>query len=690
MKVMFHRLLLITLALSSAGWAQDRFNTPYPRNVYFTVWGNGGGGFPTYSGGTWFENNAKFDMMMITGARDGIYVARKMREINPEQILLTHYVPMFINDPVDYFLYRSYRAQLKRAIVPGQKEIYVTKTAGSNAGLPAGDFTLAYLVIDDDVIRVGTIVNDTTFRIYADPSTSEGINSAHSAGAMVRSPLRASGPGIYPNLSEYGPTVDGKKAWQYLSDKFFERHIWEERLLDGIFFDFYAEELWITDMTIDFDMNGVDDSAEHGRAWINERWAYGRNLWLQLLREGMNSRAPGSPNMILINNGGPLHSGYDLAEGHIFEGFLYWGGNTFSNYANYFVPDYLAWMAQGRKPSIMAMQDFIPEKWVNDGKERFWKMRFGLATSCIYEMYYGMAYTIYFRVPFWYDEMVADLGYPVDNQIITLANGLVLRYFSKGVAVCNPTGQKQTLSAGQLNGGPFYRMKGGQDPTFNSGEQFTSVELFGVIYNDNDWRGDGILLFRQPTTVVADIIVDNFDINATSPASNPIEFTGAWNPKLSKGSVDISLLNPYYVHDTSASAGDCYGYHATAAGNGEASAIWRPTIGVAGWYEVSEWHGWHGDYQSTAAEGTNVPFEIFSDGVSKIQGTINQQTNIGTWNRLGYVQMSKGTTSYVRITNKSNGIVIADAMRFHYMGDNYNPNNTPPSPPTNVRIQQIK
>lgn len=686
-----YRLLCLVLFLVGTLLGQDRFNSSYPRNVFFTVFGHGGGGFPTYSGGTWFQNNAtKYDMIMIGASRDGINVAAKMREYNPNQILLTHYVPMYINDPVQFFLYRSYRGKLRQPVVPGQSRIYVDSVQGSNAGLTPGVYTYLYIVIDEDVVKVENIVDDTTFQVITDINAIEAINTAHAAGATVKSPLRASGPGVYPNFSEYCPVVNGQQAWDYLTEKFFSRHNWESGLIDGIFFDFFTEDIQVNNMTTDFDLDGLDDTAEHGREWINEKWALGRDQWLVLLRAGMQSRLPGGANKILLNNGGPLTDCYSLVEGHIFEGFLYFGGNLFSNYHNYFEPDYVNWINNGRKPSLMSIQDFIPDKWAADGKERFWKMRFGLTTSCIYEMYYGMAYTLYFRDPIWYDEMEADLGYPVDSQIITLPSGLVLRYFTNGVAVCNPTGQRKTLSAADLVGGPFYRMKGGQDPTFNTGEPFTSVELFGVIYNDTDWRGDGILLFRQPTTVVTDIIVDNFDFNQTSPSSNPIELTGSWTKKVTKGSITFDPANPYYVQDTSKLYDDSYGYQAISAGTGEGTATWRPTIGVPGWYEVAEWHPWHGDYPSSSAEATNVPFVVVADGANKLAGTINQQVNYGQWNRLGYVNLPQGVTSYIRITNNANGVVMADAMRFHYMGDNYTPNQTRPNPPTNVRLQQVK
>ena len=42
----------------------------------------------------------------------------------------------------------------------------------------------------------------------------------------------------------------------------------------------------------------------------------------------------------------------------------------------------------------------------------------------------------------------------------------------------------------------------------------------------------------------------------------------------------------------------------------------------------------------------------------------------------------------MKINNNANGIVIADAMRFKWLGDDVVPDETPPNAPTGVRIIQ--
>ena len=225
----------------------------------------------------------------------------------------------------------------------------------------------------------------------------------------------------------------------------------------------------------------------------------------------------------------------------------------------------------------------------------------------------------------------------------------------------------------------------------NNGELFEdSIILAGIIYNSTDLRGDGVLMFSEPTTVVSDVIVDNFYNNDTSPGSQPVELVGNWLRQVSRGDPIIANNNPYWCQRgdklRSGDFDEAYGYHAIGAGSGDATAVYRPSIGVPGYYEISEWHGWHGDYPSSSAEGTNVPFKIAINDTVKIRGTINQQTNYGQWNRLGYAYLPVGLTSIVELTNNANGTVIADAVRFKYLGDEFVPDTTPPNPPENVRV----
>ena len=61
--------------------------------------------------------------------------------------------------------------------------------------------------------------------------------------------------------------------------------------------------------------------------------------------------------------------------------------------------------------------------------------------------------------------------------------------------------------------------------------------------------------------------------------------------------------------------------------------------------------------------------------------------NYGTWNSLGTYQLATGsTTNYVRISNKANGPVMADAIKFVFKGVSGMSDTTPPSPPGGVEL----
>jgi hypothetical protein len=66
--------------------------------------------------------------------------------------------------------------------------------------------------------------------------------------------------------------------------------------------------------------------------------------------------------------------------------------------------------------------------------------------------------------------------------------------------------------------------------------------------------------------------------------------------------------------------------------------------------------------------------------------TIDQTKNFGKWNSLGTYYFEKGKSGKVEISNNTNGIVIADAMRFVYRGTPGVWDLTPPAPPQNVKV----
>ena len=303
-----------------------------------------------------------------------------------------------------------------------------------------------------------------------------------------------------------------------------------------------------------------------------------------------------------------------------------------------------------------------------------------------------------------YDEFEAKgmLGYPVSDMIMIpgkplaptpMAEGLWVRYFDHGVSVVNATGLDQTVSASELSaydpvgGSSYYRFRGGQDPVFNNGEAVTDVNPL-VLWGDTDmanWTdpevfGDGAMLFRRPTTLVTPIIVDNHVNNQTSPGSEPVSYSGTWT-------LDYNGSQCYAVYDDrdyGPFQRDTYAW--SDAGSGENTARYTPTIGLAGYYEVFEWHGYRGTIFS-GDQSANTPVKIVYNQGNEATATIDQSQNFGQWNSLGTYLFKTGTNGYVELSNNTDGIVISDAIRFEFRTPDESLDLEPPLPPEGVQVE---
>jgi len=248
--------------------------------------------------------------------------------------------------------------------------------------------------------------------------------------------------------------------------------------------------------------------------------------------------------------------------------------------------------------------------------------------------------------------------------------------------VVNVSGSPQVVTNTDLQTlagyeGPYYRFQGGQAPDHNNGKLFDNTTLWGGSTDLGD-IGDGYVLVKSPKTIIYSIIIDNVDMG-TSPGTAEPEFIGNWTQY-----PDPVDGNPYYTMRV-ASWFDMFAYAIASPGNGEAKAIYRPTIGNAGYYEVFEWHCWH--ETSVDDEATNVPYLIKHHG-GQSNGIVDQTKNHGRWNSLGTYFFNTGTSSYVELTNNANGVVIADAIKFEFKGDNPNADTTPPDPPQGVEVRK--
>lgn len=660
------------------------YSPPFPRTVFQSPYGTSGGAADFFF--------AQYDLA-VHGLR--LETAKafndSIRTWNPDILIFgTSRQGVWAgNEPPGMMAYVAAARELTTTANPGDTGVNFRKL--NNNGHPTRH---KYALIgDDDWITYQGI--DDTGMSGIPTSGDYAINKSHPPGTVIRFPHRMSGFGMLPNLSSVAPTVEGKETWRWFIDDRFSRQ--DFSLFDGIFYDAFRVGLWLEDFEsqagIDLDNNLVNDLEEHGSwsgaalAWVNARWAEGITPMMAYEHQRFAELNPGQIPIVTLNTGA-AETGYalDVCEGMLWEGFMRFATNWETTLR--INREWDQKMAERGITNFTMIIDYEKESRAEWAKNVFTRMRYGLTTALLSGCFYGRTFGDYYYITYYHDEFDTDLGYPT-SEPQQLPGGAWVRFFTKGAAICNPTAAPITVNASELTGmtgydGPYYRLRGGQDPDFNNGELFTSVDLYGETRSrERDNQGDGILLFKEPTTAVADIWVGNTLNNDTSPGSLPVELAGNWT-EVQDNDDPWTSRNPCFSqwHGNGGIINDGIGYAQAPGGNGSSTATFRPTIGVPGYYEISEWHGWlddSGDYE--------VPFEVYVGAERKIAGSFNQHSRAGQWNRIAIVYLPKGTDSFVRISNNTPGPVLADAMRFRFLGETEG-DTVPPATPQNLRIIQ--
>ncbi|MBN2102399.1 MAG: hypothetical protein JW716_06020, partial [Candidatus Aenigmarchaeota archaeon] len=412
----------------------------------------------------------------------------------------------------------------------------------------------------------------------------------------------------------------------------------------------------------DLDDNGVKDWNEHDYAWIENVW--NTNGVMKAVRELRNDI--GDDKIIYMNslrfhgfswqetNGLYLEHQHGMTKGG------YW--HNFKNYMTWFDQ----WMTIAPEPHTILYG-------ANRGQSRddYTYMRFSLGAAMYGDAYVEVTDKTSREHMFisYYDEYDINLGYPTGPMELLYdtegvdGEGVWVRFFDNGAYILNMDSKSNTVTDNQLKSmqgynGPYYRFKGGQDPDFNNGELFDFVILSGRSETHiDDGRpssiGDGIMLTKNPAVSISDIIIDN-EAQFTSPGSDGANFHGTWIRE--KGNPE------FWTPGYNCEQGNC-GYRAASSSSYTTHADFIPTIGVAGDYEVYEWHG------PRSGASQNVVFEI-SHANGKDTKTIDQTKNTVHWNLIGTYRFNKGGNGFVRInTMGSNGDVIADAIKFVYKNE---------------------
>lgn len=493
----------------------------------------------------------------------------------------------------------------------------------------------------------------------------------------------------FSDFSDICPRVNGKRYIDFLVDYLstaIDHSVFDGVATDGI----YGREHFTYNLgagrsmpDIDLDRNGQNDLNEAGKgsSWVINHWQAGIDYLLAELRRRLG------PNQIILLNSGTTHGwGWEMANGMVSEH----TSGVFD--ANFFFTTYSNLMNRAYKP-VVSLLNANPEgrdqERTSPSKNYYRHQRFMLGVSMCFDWYFEYedleSGEHYYNQ--YYDEFSVKVGYPTGGPQ-KIRGDVWVRFFDDGAMITNVTGSDITISDADLRGlsgynGPYYRFRGGQDPDVNNGEQFSQVTLQGHIViaygGDKMIAGDGLLLTRSPRVVVADIILDDSPGSTTAGGANT-EFVGNW--------VRVEDCRDGISHYTLRCAPwmNLLTHRRAEAGGGESRAVYRPNIGLSGEYEVFEWHGQIGASANAVSEGDNVPYLIRHSGGEQTV-YVNQRANYGQWNSLGKFTFNRGSDNSVTISNRANGPVIADAIKFVYGGGTPPPNyDAPPAPPRNVRI----
>lgn len=434
---------------------------------------------------------------------------------------------------------------------------------------------------------------------------------------------------------------------------------------------------WYGFEDVDMDRNGVDDNKEHGKSWYVDKWVRGVDILIETIRQKLNRN-----QYIVINTGSADMPRPDLINGLYFE-----NDNALWNWEQTLKQSREQQKAVVQPPIFVSNYELDPRdpRVPQPTQDAFESFRFGLARAMLLGQYLDAD-------PFesgehntksYYDEFDLDIGWPTSEptQVKSTGSdgyGVWVRFFDDGLVIGNMDRKPNRVTDADLRSlpgynGPYYRFLGNQEIAVNNGQVFTEIELQGheyVGYGDvKRVIGDGVVLVRQPTVSVADIVVDNAVI-ATTAGAKPAILNGSWS-RYNSGYCSRCLS--YEIHGV-------LNHDAVTASQSGAYAEYRPQIKLKGKYEVYEWHP-----RLNGASSTRV--EVGYNG-GKRTLAINQSINADRWNLIGTFEFGGSPQEAVTIYSDGN-TVVADAFMFVYADGNNRSDRdvVPPKPPTNVKVQ---
>jgi hypothetical protein len=407
-------------------------------------------------------------------------------------------------------------------------------------------------------------------------------------------------------------------------------------VFDGIFFDYWARQIWGNAANL----ASIDgDSTPDGKKYVNEQWELGNQALISDLRRML-------PDTVIFAN----EAGQTYLNGNSFE---FWTKDDVNSRRSNFN---LALELQTRAvpPQILFANS---EAGLREGDFTGPTFRADFTSSQIVGAFFGHDEgTTAHRFTYLHDEYLADLGHPLPGdrgqpKEIGAGSGLWVRYFEKGCVISNISGVPRTVSDSDLDGRIYWRFLGGQEPEFNDGSPFSSVNLAGM---------DGIMLFTEPTTLITPVVIDNVARNMTSLGQQPAQFEGNWQQVRWPDNAEKSNTG----YGLGIFWGEEENIYATTTGQGRAS--YRPEILLPGRYEIFEWHPDLGaDGQGAACTGVTAKI---SHGGGSTDMSIDQSASSGQWNSLGTYLFGSGGGGEVILISPGGCTTAADAIRWVWRG----------------------
>ncbi len=466
------------------------------------------------------------------------------------------------------------------------------------------------LATNNDLGDLGNEFPDPWYLHYSDGSRVSGFG-----GQML-------------NITEYCPVVNHTYGNQQFN-AFYPQRLADRTdytVFDGTFFDTWWAGLgtWFPNVdNIDCDNNGVGDGMNLADARLNK----GKSILINNLRNLV-------PGRVVLGHESP---GDSLLNGN---GFEFWTNNSDASLRYNF-------------DQLQANQDLgksLPTVNFCEGSRTSGSIfRWGLTAAMLFDAYHGFDEgTFAHRWSYFYDEYEAEIGYP-KGPAREIKPDVWVREFDAGAVITTHALTPQVVSASNFQNGPYYRFRGSNFPLINNGALFDTITL-GVF--------DGILLVKNPTSLVTPVIIDNVPQNATSLDQVPLEKVGIWSDEL------VSTDGGFHIKVEWGENAVPFIY--SPPGNGENKALYKPKIEIPGDYEIFEWHSvsdlFGGKTQTVA---TAVPVSVVSENFPLFTGKIDQSINGGQWNSLGIFHLAKGLMNYVEISNLGAlGYVKADAVQF--------------------------